>query len=117
MTLTKWFRAFVALGLIAPASAAAQAVAPSAPDQTLQLTLDEAVRRAVESNPELAVVKLGIEVEAARVGESRTAFTPLFSTTVGRSSVSTPPSTLLVGSRGVDTGDLFTSTGVAQRLP
>jgi len=117
MTLTKWFRAFVALGLIAPASAAAQAVAPSAPDQTLQLTLDEAVRRAVESNPELAVVKLGIEVEAARVGESRTAFTPLFSTTVGHSSVATPPSSLLLGDRGVTTGDVFSSTGVAQRLP
>ena len=117
MTLTKWFGAVVALALLAPAAAAAQVTTPASGSDTLQLTLDEAVRRAVENNPELAVVKLGIEVDTARVGESRTAFTPLFSTTVGRSSVSTPPSTLLVGSRGVDTGDLFTSTGVAQRLP
>ena len=38
---------------------------------TLPLTLDDAVRRAVENNPDLAVVRLGTEVEAARVGESR----------------------------------------------
>ena len=47
------------------------------------LTLDEAVRRAVENNPELAIVRLGTEVEAARVGESRGAFTPVFSTSLG----------------------------------
>ena len=47
----------------------------------LALTLDEAVRRAVENNPDLAIVRLGTEVEAARVGESRGAFAPVFSTT------------------------------------
>jgi outer membrane protein len=117
MTLTNGFRACVALALLAPATAVAQVTTPAAGDPTLRLTLEEAVRRAVESNPELAVVRLDIEVETARVGESRTAYTPLFATTVGRSSISTPPSTLLVGDRGVNTGDLFSSTGVTQRLP
>src|SRR5262245_15905214 len=59
---------------------------------TLQLTLENAVRRAVENNPELSIVRLGTAVEAARVGEARTAFTPMFSTTLGRSSSVTPPS-------------------------
>jgi len=84
---------------------------------TLRLTLDEAVRRAVENNPELAIVRLGTEVEAARVGESRGAFAPVFSTTLGHSSNVTPPSNFLLGDGGVGVGDSFWSTGVRQRLP
>jgi outer membrane protein TolC len=84
---------------------------------TLDLTLEDAVRRALENNPDLAVVRLETEVQTERVGASRTAFTPVFSTTVGRSSTVTPPQNLLVGERGVDIDDLFTSTGVRQRLP
>src|SRR6266540_7243189 len=105
--------AIVALStaLIAPA-ASAQDERP-----TLSLTLDDAVRRAVEHNPDLAIVRLGTEVEAARVGESRSAFAPLFSTTFGRSSSVTPPSNFLLGDRGVDVDDWFSSTGVRQRLP
>jgi outer membrane protein TolC len=89
---------------------------PAEPGETVSLTLDEAVRRAVEHNPDLAIVRLGTEVEAARVGESRGAFSPVFSTVLGRSSNATPPSNLLSGDRGVDVNDLFSSTGVRQRL-
>ena len=85
--------------------------------ETIRLTLDDAVRRAVENNPELAIVRLGTEVEAARVGESKSAYTPMFSTFLGRSSSVTPPSSVLVGDRGVDLNDLFSSTGVQQRIP
>jgi outer membrane protein len=85
--------------------------------ETIQLTLDEAVRRAVENNPDLAIVRLGTEVEAARVGESQGVFSPVFSTVLGRSSNVTPPSNVLLGDRGVDVHDWFSSTGVRQRLP
>src|SRR5258705_4664486 len=97
--------------LITPA-ASAQEERP-----TLSLTLDDAVRRAVEHNPDLAIVRLGTEVEAARVGESKGAFTPVFSTIVGRSRNVAPPANFLVGDSGVDLNDLFSSTGVRQRLP
>ena len=94
------------------------AAAPDDPDrQTLQLTLDEAMRRAIEKNPDLAIVRLDTEVEAARVSESRGAYAPLFSTTIGRSSSATPPSNILLGDRGVNVGDWFSSAGVRQRLP
>jgi outer membrane protein TolC len=83
---------------------------------TLPLTLAEAVHRAVENNPDLAIVRLGTEAEAARVGESKGAFTPVFSTIVGRSSNVTPPSNFLLGDRGVDVNDVFSSTGIRQRL-
>jgi outer membrane protein len=96
---------------------AASAQTPTAPAEPLSLTLDDAVRRAVEHNPELTVVKLDTEVEAAHVGESRTAYTPMFSTTFGRSSITTPPANFLLGNAGVDTRDLFSSTGLRQHVP
>ncbi len=85
--------------------------------ETLQLTLEEAVRRAVEHNPDLAIVRLETEVDAARVGQSRGAFAPVFSTILGSSGNVAPPATLLLGDRGVHTNDAFSSTGVRQRLP
>jgi outer membrane protein TolC len=100
-----------------PASAQQQPALMPAGPAALQLTLDDAVRRAIENNPDLAVVRLGTEVEAARVGESRGAFAPVFSTQVGRSSIASPPSNLLSGERGVDVDDWFSSTGVRQRVP
>jgi outer membrane protein TolC len=114
--------ALVLGAVLTVATSATAQVAPAAatadqPVQVLPLTLDDAVRRAVENNPELAIVRLGTEVEAARVGESRSAFTPVFSTSLGRSSISTPPSNFLLGEAGVDVDDWFTSTGVRQRLP
>ena len=78
--------------------------------------VDEAVRRAIENNPDLAGVRFGTQIEAARVSESESAYTPVFSTVVGTSSNVAPPSNFLLGERGVDTNDLFTSTGVRQRL-
>ncbi|MFB3853926.1 MAG: TolC family protein [Vicinamibacterales bacterium] len=102
---------FIGMGPAAQESAAALA------RETIQLTLDEAVRRALENNPDLAVVRLGTEVEAARVSESQGAFRPVLSTTVGRSAIATPPSNFLLGESGVDANDWFSTVGVRQRLP
>jgi len=106
--------AFVAATFVAAAASAQQA--STGPD-TLPLTLDDAVRRAVEHNPDLAIVKLATEVEAAHVGEARTAYTPVFSTALGRSSAVTPSTNFLLGTQGVDSRDWFSSTGVRQRVP
>ena len=100
--------------------ASAQSVVRSAglqASQTLQLTVDEAVRRAVEHNPDLAGIRFGTQVEAARVMQTQSAYVPVFSTAIGTSTNVTPPSNFLLGERGVDTRDLFTSTGVRQRMP
>jgi outer membrane protein TolC len=83
---------------------------------TLQLSLDDAIRRAIDNNPDLAGVRLATQVEAARVAQTETAYTPVFSTIVGTSGNTTPPSNFLLGEQGVDTNDLFSSTGVRQRL-
>jgi len=114
MNVTHSHRSMVsmlAIGTLLVATPAAAQV------DTVRLTLEDAVRRAVENNPDLAIVRLGTEVEAARVGESRGAFAPVFSTQLGRSSSATPPANLLFGDRGVDVDDWFSSTGVRQRVP
>jgi outer membrane protein len=106
----------VLIGTPAASQVATPAVAVP-PRQEVALTLDEAVRRAIENNPDLAIVRLGTEVDAARVAESRGAFAPVFSTQLGRSSIATPPSNLLLGEGAVDVDDWFSSTGIRQRLP
>ena len=99
-----------------PAPTPIPTLTPS-PPPALTLTLEDAVRRAIDHNPELSIVRLGTEVEAAQVGASESAYAPVFSTTLGRSSSVTPPSNFLLGTSGVDTRDWFSSTGVRQRVP
>jgi outer membrane protein TolC len=101
----------------AQAPAAVQAPAQARPTEAIQLTLADAVERAVEHNPDLAIVKLDTEADAARVGESRGAFIPVFSTQFARTRTVTPPTTALVGDAGLDERDWFSSTGVRQRVP
>src|SRR5262249_20614802 len=83
---------------------------------TIQLTVADAVERAIEHNPDLAIVRLDTEVEAAHVGESRGVYAPIFSTALGRSRNVAPPTNYLLGDAGVDQRDWFSSTGVRQRL-
>jgi outer membrane protein TolC len=105
--------ALTAVAMLLSATAAAQ----SGQRQNLELTLDDAVRRAVERNPDLAIVRLDTEADAARVGEARGAYAPVFSTVFGRSRNVTPPTNYLLGDVGVDEKDWFSTTGVRQRLP
>jgi outer membrane protein TolC len=102
----------ILIALVSAMPAAAQ-TGENAP---LALTLEDAVRRAIDNNPELAIVRLETEVDTARIDQTRTAFTPVFSTQLGRSSTATPPANFLLGERGVDVDDVFSSTGVQQRL-
>src|SRR4029077_2684941 len=67
----------IVLGLVATT-----ALAQTGQPETLQLTLADAVQRAVEHNPDLAIVRLGTEVDAARVSQSRGVYSPVFSTTL-----------------------------------
>jgi len=125
MTVLRTFRiAGVAAGLLLAASSASaqsplRAAAP-APAQTsagaLSLTLDDAVRRAVEHNPDLAIVKLDTDVQIERVAQSKSAFNPVFNTRFGRSTSTGAPSAFLTDAGGIDTRDVFSSTGFQQRL-
>jgi outer membrane protein TolC len=111
------WRRRVAIALAGALSISATAAAQTEPRHTISLTLADAVTRAVEHNPDLEIVRLDTEVEAARVGESRGAYAPVFSTLFGRSRNVSPPTNYLLGDVGVDVKDWFSSTGVTQRVP
>jgi outer membrane protein TolC len=96
--------------------AAAQGLSAADAAGTLPLTIEEAVRLAIEHNADLSIVRLDGDVQLARIAQSRSAFTPLFATTFARASNATPPSNFLLGTGGVTVADLFSSTGVQQRL-
>jgi outer membrane protein TolC len=108
----------VTLALVAPTVwAQEQRPAPQAPaGDALKLTVEEAVKRAIDHNPDLAAVKLGTDIEAEHVSEADAAYRPVFSTVFGRSNVTVPSSNPLTGETGFETSDLFASTGITQRL-
>ena len=110
----------LAVGLTAfiAATPSAQEAAPASPAaaQVLALTIDEAVRRAVEHNPDLARVRLGTDVGIARISETRSAFAPVFEMMAGRTGAAAPPSSVLAGDDGIDTDEWFSTAGVRQRL-
>jgi outer membrane protein TolC len=102
------------LGVIVTTPALAQT--PQVDRTNLNLTLDDAVRRAVEHNPDLAIVRLDTDSNAARVAEAQSAYVPLFNTKLGRSSSAAAPSSFLPGATAIDEQDWFSSTGLQQRL-
>lgn len=121
MTLRSSLRSagWAVLGLALTASAAAaQAQTPPATPAAgkLDLTLEDAVRRAVDHNPDLAVVRLDANAQSARVAEARGAFVPLFNQKLGRSNTASAPSSFLTGVNGIESRDWFSSTGFSQRL-
>jgi outer membrane protein len=94
-----------------PASQAAQASAP------MKLTLDEAVRLALENNLDIAVDRIEPRVAETRVSQASSAFIPGLSGVVGRTHNLAPPTSLLIGPQGVTTDALTSTLGVGQRLP
>ena len=106
-----------AAALVGVLSVSTAAAAQAERQETVRLTLADAVQRAVEHNPDLAIVRLDTEVEAERVNESLGAYAPVFSTTLGGSRNVTPPTNYLLGDTAIDVKDRFSSTGVRQRLP
>src|SRR5262245_13811370 len=99
MTRTSFIRVAVAVAAAVGLSGTAFAQPKEAggirtPSQAVErvgLTLDEAVRRAIEHNPDLAIVRVAVDVEGARVLATRSAFEPVFTSLLGRASSATPP--------------------------
>ena len=112
--------------LMLPAAATAQpvtthAAAASSPPvaaETLRLTRDEAVRMAMENNPELAVVRYEPGASDARVAAAHAAFLPTVHVSgLQRNSAATPPVNLFSGEAGIQTDFWSADAGLGQRLP
>ncbi len=109
-----------------PAAGYAQALPAAAPTQPAQaapgqpvmnVTRDEAVRLAIENNPDLAVARYEPRAAEARVEQARGVFAPTFQTGLQRNSQEQPPVNLFSGANGVQTGVWSTNVGISQLLP
>ena len=98
--------------------ARAQAQAdPGAQAPQLKLTRDDAIRFAVENNPDLAVVRFEPLAGDARVAAAQAAFVPTLTSSLLRNSDTTPATNLFAGDSSVQTRFWSGSAGLRQQLP
>jgi outer membrane protein TolC len=108
--------AAVAFCLVAlSASAQTPSTAAQAP-ATIRLTVDEAVRLALEHNPDLKADRLDPQISDTRVAVAAGAFKPSFSTSVQRNNQLQPPAGFLVPTP-TRTDAVTSNAGLSQRLP
>jgi outer membrane protein len=116
----------VAAFMLGPASVSGQSAqqAPPAPAQpvmtgpTRQLTIDEAVRLALEQNLDIQVGRLTPQVRDYGIAVARTAWAPLFSAGAFGQTQDQPPSSFFSGAADViTTRNRGTELGVSQLLP
>jgi outer membrane protein TolC len=111
--------------LLVPIPGAAQPVTTTLPQaapgaaaaEVLKLTRDDAVRLAIENNPELAVTRLEPAANDARVSAAQAVFLPTFTSSLQRNSTQTPPVNLFSGEGGVRSAFWSGDAGLTQRLP
>jgi hypothetical protein len=97
---------------------AAGAQAPAA-GQTRRLTVDEAVKLALEHNLGIQIARYNPQAEDLSVAQAKAAWVPSFNNTFQKNSQSSPNNNFLAGSlTGKTTNAAFSnSTGVSQQLP
>jgi hydrophobic/amphiphilic exporter-1 (mainly G- bacteria), HAE1 family len=105
----------LAAGLAATASAQTTQTTRTTP-ATLGLTVDEAVKMALDHNIDLNVDRLDPQISDTRVAAAAGAFKPTFNTSAQRNSQVQPPASFLFPV--ATTSDInTTNAGLAQRLP
>ena len=108
----------------ASAQAPARPVAPvaAAPgDQARRLTIDEAVRLALDNNLGIQIARFSPQVQDLSVALARSAWVPNFTTVVQGASTSTPNSGFLsgatTGQNKTTTGRMLSNVGLVQQTP
>jgi outer membrane protein TolC len=105
------------LAVLSPVLSAQTPVVPSAATpSTLRLTVDDAVKMALDHNLDLAAVRIDPQIGDARVAEAAGVFRPAFNTGVQRNNQLQPPSSFLIPT--ATRNDAITSNvGLEQKLP
>jgi hydrophobic/amphiphilic exporter-1 (mainly G- bacteria), HAE1 family len=103
-------------GAAAPSPQAGQ-IQPRAGQTVLKLTRDEAIRLALENNPDLAVSRFDPSIGDTQVAAARGAFMPTVQTGFQRNSQQTPPTNLFSGDEGVKTNLWTSNVQLNQLLP
>jgi outer membrane protein len=92
---------------------------PAPEPQTRRLTVEEAVRLALENNLGIQIARYGPQVEDLSVAQARTGWVPTFTNTFQTTSTDSPNNTFLAGGQGLKTSDdrFQNSFGLQQTLP
>jgi len=109
-------------------NALAQTTQPSTPPiaaapgaQTRQLTVDEAVRLALDNNLGIQIARINPQIQDLAVAFARAAWVPTFTTQVQGSSATTPNASFLNASTGGQNqtvnGRMLSNVGVTQQTP
>jgi len=104
--------------LVLSASLAPPSIAAAQTD-VRRLTIDDAVRLALEHNLGVQVARIDPRIEDLGVAQAQAAWAPTFTSTLQGASVDTPNASFLSGALGPKTTDerVTTHVGVAQALP
>src|SRR5688500_13652094 len=112
MFRTSLFTLFVVFSVAAPL--AAQTTGTS----SVNITLEEAERRARDRNPQVALARLETDAADFAVAESRTAYTPNFSLSLTQRSQTNPSTSQLAGGQSEVTNSTVNyGSGLTQLLP
>jgi outer membrane protein TolC len=103
------------LSAAAAAIVSAQTPAPVVP-LTLHVTVDDAVKMALERNVDLAAARIDPQISDTRVAAAAGAFRPTFSTGVQRNNQLQPPASLLFPT-ATRTDVVTSNVGLSQQLP
>ncbi len=103
---------------VLPASSQTRApIAAAASEQVRRLTVDEAVRLALENNLGIQIARLNPQIQDLEVAAARTAWVPTFNTIMQGSNTDTPNTSFLSGSQGNKTtnGRMASNVGLVQQ--
>ena len=103
-------------GVATVSAAAAQAPNQTTTQPVLKLSRDEAVRLALENNPDLAASRLDPAISQERVNAARAAWVPTLQTGLQRNSQLEPPTSLFAAD-GLETGVWSANAAIAQLVP
>jgi len=126
--MIRFNRAVAAIVLAAPLAvpfASAQEVYPSPaparsaddPRPVLELTLDEAVRRTLENNVDIAVERFNPESSVLNVDQLRGFYEPVLNSQVTQNSAARPSSNAFSGAQNINTDTLNYNFGAFQNVP
>jgi outer membrane protein TolC len=108
---------FLPAGAGAQSAPAAQAPQIAPGDQVMRITRDEAIRLALENNPDLAVSRLDPAISQTQVAAAQGAFMPTLETAVQRNSQEQPPTNLFAGAGGIETNLWSSAVALNQLVP
>src|SRR5437773_9731547 len=108
-------KTFLSTFVVAAVAASAVAQTAPLPPRTLSLTVDAAVRMALDSNVDLRADRLDPQISDTRVAAAAGAFRPTLTSSVQRNNQLQPPTSFLIP-QATSTDAITSSVGFNQRV-